>query len=224
MAVKTTLPKDGVWRVARGPDPLSAPGTQPLAEAGSIGNRFDSPDGSYDVLYFATKLQGCYGETLARFRPDPQLIELVKDEWEESGFMAIGAVPADWRQRRLAVQVTFPSSLPFLDVEALRTREHLQRELGGLLAFHGIKDLDVSIIRGGNRHITRYISQWAHSQIDEQGQPLYAGIRYLSRLNTKWECWAAFGRTDIHELTRHSIFKTDEELLRAARRFGLQVH
>lgn len=218
------VPKDGLWRVARGPDPLVVGASKASADAGDVGNRFDSPDGSYDVLYFGTTLAGCYGETLARFRPDPRLLAVVEADWREHGFMAVGAVPADWRQRRVVVQVALPGALPFLDVESLKTRQYLRRALGGFLADRTIKDLDVSVVRGGDRHVTRRISHWAHSQTDADGRPVFAGIRYLSRLNTDWECWAVFGRTDIHELARHSIFKTDENLLRVAERFGLRVH
>jgi hypothetical protein len=39
----------------------------------NTGNRFDSPTGAYGVRYFASDLDGCYGETLARFRADKKL-------------------------------------------------------------------------------------------------------------------------------------------------------
>lgn len=87
------VPKDGLWRVARGPDPLVVGGSKASADAGDVGNRFDSPDGSYDVLYFGTTLAGCYGETLARFRPDPRLLAVVEADWREHGFMAVGQCP-----------------------------------------------------------------------------------------------------------------------------------
>ncbi len=62
-------PSNGVWRVGRSPDPLAFSG--PLApselDQPTTGNRFDSPTGAYRALYFATQLEGCYGETLARF-------------------------------------------------------------------------------------------------------------------------------------------------------------
>lgn len=62
---------DGVWRVGRAPDPLALPDPVPrsLPDKPGLGNRFDSPAGTYRTLYFSTTLAGCYGETLARFRP-----------------------------------------------------------------------------------------------------------------------------------------------------------
>ena len=68
-------PSGGVWRIGRAPDPLSASGPLRRSELDSpkTGNRFDSPFGAYRVRYFASRLEGCYGETLARFRPDVTL-------------------------------------------------------------------------------------------------------------------------------------------------------
>jgi hypothetical protein len=218
----------GVWRVGRSPDPLAL--SDPLSpselDEPHTGNRFDSPTGAYRTLYFATDLAGCYGETLARFRPDTALIELLKDEWEERGWMNLGEVPAAWRQRRLAVRARFlatgrfASGVRFLDVEARQTREALKIELAGLLSYWGHEELDVSTVRGGDRRVTRLISQWAYDQSDSAGRPLYAGIRYLSRLDTEWECWAVFEDVEIEELERQCELTppSDVSLLNTASR------
>jgi hypothetical protein len=68
-------PPDGVWRVGREPDLLCASVSSESSQLGqpNTGNRFDSPTGAYGVRYFATELDGCYGETLARFRADKKL-------------------------------------------------------------------------------------------------------------------------------------------------------
>ena len=97
-------------------DPPSSP--SPSAVSPTTGNRFDSALGSYGVCYFGTDLLACYGETLARFRPDLGLAAIASEE----GFMGIGEVPADWRFRRLAAQVRFIETperprLQFLDIE-----------------------------------------------------------------------------------------------------------
>jgi RES domain len=224
-------PRDGVWRVGRSPDPLAL--TDPLSpselDEPYTGNRFDSPTGAYRTLYFATDLAGCYGETLARFRPDTDLIELLKGEWEERGWMNLGDVPAAWRQRRLAVQARFvptgrfANGVRFLDVEARQTRETLKVELAGLLSYWGHKELDVSTVRGGDRRVTRLISQWAYDQSDSAGFPVYAGVRYLSRLDSGWECWAVFEDVEIEELERHSILQTDSKLRTVADSYGLTI-
>jgi hypothetical protein len=158
------------------------------------------------------------------------LIELLKDEWEERGWMNLGDVPAAWRQRRLAVRAKFVTTgrfahgVRFLDVEARQTREVLKVELAGLLSYWGHEELDVSTVRGGDRRVTRLISQWAYDQSDSDGEPLYAGIRYLSRLDSAWECWAVFEDVEIEELERQSILRTDTKLRRVADDYGLTIY
>jgi hypothetical protein len=158
------------------------------------------------------------------------MLVLIGDDWADGGFMRVGDVPADWRQRRLAVHVTFPAQdafahgVQFLDVEALETREHLRGELGPVLAFYGFTDLDVATVRGGDRRITRWIGQWAYDQRNQAGTARFAGIRYLSRLNTDWECWAVFDDVPIVEINRRPILRTDEALLRVAKSYGLTAH
>ena len=133
-------PKSGLWRVGRSPDPLrfSDPLDPELLESRATGNRFDSPTGDYRVCYFATTLDGCFGETLSRFRADPGLSSIA----DEEEFMALGEVPADWRHRRLAVRVvptpsdTVPA-IRLLDVESAETRAVLREELG-------VKDHEIS--------------------------------------------------------------------------------
>jgi hypothetical protein len=93
-----------------------------------------------------------------------------------------------------------------------------------LLKFYGYSDLDVPVVRGHDRRITRYISQWTYEQLDEDERPMYAGIRYLSRLNSDWECWAVFDHVAIEELTRHAILPQDEALTRIAKLYGLTVY
>jgi hypothetical protein len=228
-------PQAGVWRVGREPDLLSASLSSNSSELGkpNTGNRFDSPTGAYGVRYFATELDGCYGETLARFRADKKLAKVIGDEWSELGFMNVGDIPADWRQRRGAVRVCFPdeganatfsTGVRFLDIESVQTREALLPDFEPLLKFYGYPDLDVAVVRGHDRRITRYISQWTYEQRDEDDRPLYAGIRYLSRLNSDWECWAVFDYVGIEELTRRPILAHDEALKRIAKLYGLTVY
>lgn len=233
MAIEAVAaPDEGVWRIGRAPDPLATapPLSSSLLDKPSTGNRFDSPTGAYRVLYFATTLDGCFGETLARFRPDPRIRRLVAEEWSELGFMRVGDVPADWRQRRIAVHASFPAEdrfaegVHFLDVESIETREVLRDELAPLLAFYGFSDLDVPTVRGGDRRITRWIGQWAYDQMADDGSPRFAGIRYLSRLNTSWECWAVFDDVPIVERNRRPILRSDEAFVRVSKLYRLAPH
>jgi hypothetical protein len=220
------VPDDGVWRVARGPDPYETrpPLTGVELDAPRAGNRFDSPLGSYSVLYFCTQLTGCFGEVLARFRPDLRLIAILKNEWSDLGFMPGGELNADWRRSRLAVRaLPADDQAVFLDIEAIRTREALMRPLAPILTAYGASDLDVATVRSGDRRITRWVSWWAWSQLNDDGAPRYAGIRYLSRLNSDWECWAIFDRVPTRELERDAIPETMPEMQEIARLFKLRV-
>lgn len=220
-------PTRGLWRIGRSSDPLR-PSYLPSGGvgSGSAGNRFDSPDGSFGVVYFASRIEACFAETLIRFRPAPHLLRLVEGDWHERGFMDIGAVPADWRSQRLAVRARVESSARFLNVEAVATHRHLERALGDELEGLGYTTgLDVAAVRGSDRVLTRRISHWAFNQIRRDGSRRYAGIRYLSRLGNRWECWAVFqpGPTLVIEEAR-PIFSGDADLRRIGRLYELTVH
>lgn len=219
-------PPGGLWRLGRDSDPLR-PSFLPPGGVGSgtAGNRFDSPDGSYGVIYFATRLEACFAETLIRFRPAPRLLRLVEREWADLGAMDVGMVPADWRAQRLAVHVAVAPSARFLDIESAATHRRLEHALADELGPLGYDGLDVASVRGPDRVLTRRISHWTFNQIGRDGSRRFAGIRYLSRLANRWECWAAFvPGADIAIDAAHSILRGDDDLLRVARMYGLTVH
>lgn len=157
-------------------------------------------------------------------RPDPRLVALVRDDWADLEYMTPSAVPADWRTKRLAVQARVMQPTLFLDVEDPRTHRLLEPAMAGLLIRVGQPDLDIAAVRGGDRRLTRWISHWAWSQVDPSGRPRYAGIRYLSRLNSEWECWAVFDHVRLHEIQRRPILRSMPELRATATHFGLVVH
>ncbi|HKO74761.1 MAG TPA: hypothetical protein VJU01_05570, partial [Gaiellaceae bacterium] len=130
----------------------------------------------------------------------------------------------NWRHRRLAVRARTAEAVPFLDVESVRTRQALTKPLSSVLAIYGAADLDVSVIRGGDRRITRAVSLWAWVQVNDDGTPRFGGIRYLSRLNTAWECWGIFDRVPTVELERRSIQRAMPELQEVANLYSLTVY
>lgn len=217
-------PEKGLWRVARGdPFALREPPARLSGSAADprIGNRFDSALGNFRVWYFATELEGCYGETLAALRPDPVVLAAI--DGEDDCFFPLGEIAADWRQRRIAVRASFPEKRPFLDVEAVSTRAILRDQLPWLLAELGLDDIDVSAIRSKDRRLTRWIAQWTWHQRHETGPPPFAGIRFCSRLNTEWECWAVFEDVLPTERERKSILPQDPALQRVADLYKLQI-
>lgn len=212
-------PPPRLYRVARSDNPLRFsqidPADVPLPGAG---NRFDVPgDG---VLYCATQPAGCYAETLARFRPSAAVRAAVQDE--DPHFMVCGGVPADWRARRLKVTAETVDALPFLDVEDERTHDFLTTELAREMAALSVPLIDVSIIRGPKRLITRAVSAWAYSAPDDEGNFIYSGIRYMSRLGDH-ECWAIFEGTDVREIARDTIARNDPDIQAVAQNWELNV-
>ena len=217
-------PVDGVWRVGRGPDPLAPHLPDPdTLRTSRLGNRFDSPNADYPVLYFSSTLEGCFAETLSRLRPSPSLAKLVRDEWLAMGFMEVGAVPAEWWQRRSAARVLLDEDYLYLDVESAETIAYLRTELALGLSSLGYSDLDLGMICGPDRRVTRLISNWAFEQADE-GEPLYGGIRYKSRLGDQWECWAIFEDAITAEVERRSVHPSMAALQSIASLFELQLH
>jgi hypothetical protein len=222
--VRRTPPRAGLWRVARG-EPLALREPSPPLRGGAAdrgtGNRFDSALGDFRVLYFATLLEGCYGETLAALRPDPAVSSAV--DGDDDCLMPLGEIAADWRQRRQAVRATLPEERPFLDVEAAATRAVLRDKLPWLLALLNLDDIDVSAIRSRDRRLTRWIAQWTWLKRNELGMPNFAGVRFFSRLNTDWECWAVFEDVSLEEQERKSILRQDEALARVAELYKLEI-
>jgi hypothetical protein len=210
-------PRDGLWRVARGDHPLAS-----LPSGGA--NRFDPLTIDAGVLYFGTDLVACFGETLARLRPSLAILSVVEDEWRELGFMDSGMVAADWCLRRSVVHVRLPTDARFLDVESAVTHQFLRKELALGLSSLGLDDLDVATVRGPDRRVTQLIADWAY-MADEDGEPLYAGIRYESRIRSGWECWALFDDEDLELEVLETLPVTPDmpALQEVARLFGLRV-
>ncbi len=179
-------PVDGLWRIGRAEAPLASSRVsgEQLGRPGA-GHRFDAVD--HGTRYFASTLEACFGEILATHRPTPALAHLVADDWQQSRWLAPARLPADWRARRVTVHIAGVADLParpFLDAEAAATHQVLRLALADQLAELGHRDLDVAAIRGPDRRLTRLVASWAWAQRDRNGQPRYAGLRYLSRLNT----------------------------------------
>ncbi len=52
---------------------------------------------------------------------------------------------------------------------------------------------------------------------------MLAGIRYVSRLDSRWECWAVFEDVEFDSVSPRPIYREDEALLRVANQFGVRV-
>ena len=176
----------------------------------------DSP-----VLYGATTPEGAFAETVAGFRPSATLIAAFTAAGA-TPLPTLGVVPADWRLSRRLRRFSTEGALPFVDIEAPATHTYLIQQASGLLAARGPSTLDVSQVRGPSRTLTRGLSSWFYSRTDEHGQPLYAGIRYVSRLGDH-ECWAVFDGTDVALHSSEPITAGHHALHAVATVYGLTI-
>ncbi|MGW2397257.1 RES domain-containing protein [Kitasatospora sp. NPDC001664] len=215
------MPKQGVWRVAPLADPLRPSRISESQFDQPGGNRFDIL--GCGILYFSTTLQGCFAETIARFRVSAKMRAMVADEWRQRGFMEAGSVSAEWRDRRCAVRVTADHRAQFLDVESARTHDYLTTELAEQLAALKIDYLDVPVVRGPDRRVTRQMCAWARRVHSLPGGPAFGGVRYISRLGD-WECWAVFEDTGLVEAERIDIPVATPELVEIAQLYDLTIH
>lgn len=228
MIVEVYPPQSGIWHVGR--DVEEDLTYRPVDRADDAnprgGNRYDSYSGNYGTLYFATDLNVCYCETLARLRPNPNLAGLVRDEWESSHKMGPGSLPADWRHTRVESRVLPVSPLPFADVanaETIATFNADRSLMAGLARFDVI-EIDLGNLAGKDRRVTRYIAEFLADARDGENLPKYSGIRYLSRLGEGFECWGLFEGTQFELVERRSIEKNSTELLHVAGLYGLTIH
>lgn len=211
---------DTVYRIGRTSDPRRFSEIRPQdAALPHAGNRYDVPGGA--VLYAATEVKACFAETLARYRPTPKMRDLLKDETD---FVICGGVPRDWRLRRTIASVSTSQALPFFDVDAPETHEFLSEKLAPQLVALGYEqNLDISDIRNSDRRLSRLIALEAYNAVDDDGVPLYSGIRYTSRVADGWECWAIFDGTDTYITSQRSIEHNDPDMTAIASLWGLRV-
>ena len=121
-----------------------------------------------------------------------------------------------------------PDGCVFLDVESLKTRQFLQSELALGLAALGMASLDVPEIRGKDRRVTSLIAQWAWNYTVELADGSHAypfcGIRYLSRVDSQWVCWAVFEDVHLDVIEALPVAHNTEPMLTIAATSGLTVH
>lgn len=215
------FPVEPVYRIARTNGMLVGSRIRERDSRTQAGHRFDLVDSG--VIYCATQLQGSFAEVLSPFRKTPST-RIHIDQNVDSGLMNLGGIPADWRERRSIFLIDCVEPLPFLDIENPKTLSFFDHELVKELFEIGINfPLDISLIRGSNRRLTRAISVWAANQMDEDGESLYSGIRYKSRLGD-WECWAIFEETEVKIVRIQEIKRANPDLLAVADLYQLTIH
>jgi RES domain-containing protein len=191
--VKQAEVPEYVYRVGRRPDPWAWPDWAHAGRDGTFGNRYDDPGAVYRVLYASSERAGTFLETLARFRPDPEVVaelrKIVGQPGEEEP-IAAGVVPADWLANRCMGVGRLAGR--YVEIGAAETLAQLRFALAARLVHHRIADLDAAAIRlSVPRRFTQEVSRHLFEMTDA-GQRRWDGIAYLSRLGDDMHNWALF--------------------------------
>lgn len=234
-------PQDHIFRVARGRDPFGAPPWEKALEDGTFGNRFDDPSGRwgrgpsdrYRVIYCASKLVTAFAEVISRFRPSLPTLAAIDHEVTDADEEPLEHIERQqviidqrWQERRRVGKTLLDPTLRFVDMAAAETIAYMRYALAPQAKMLGLDDVDLSIVTGPNRHLTQEASRHIYESTDDDGNALYAGIRYISRLGANWECWALFhDRIEgLHTPSPPENIHCDtESLVRAAEIYGCHV-
>jgi hypothetical protein len=242
--VSIPSPDCDIYRLARGRDPFVPPNWDYAKGDGTFGNRFDDPTASkgkpperrFRAIYCATQRVAPFGETLARFRVSLSLLVALDgidddEPIEEALAGAIdpedrsrGLVSADWRLKRRISHTMLDDGLSFVDIGDHDSMQYLRSELAPLAITYTIGDIDLSALTGQQRPFTQYCARHIYDLTDGLGDSRFAGIRYVSRLDAKWECWAIFDDRFKHTPGfPDNIAPDDPDLLAIAKSFRLTI-
>jgi RES domain len=177
-------PSTPVFRIGRRPSPWLPPDWTFAHDDGTFGNRFDDPQAYYRVLYASSQRVSCFIETLARFRPDLQLVAELAEIEGDDDFVAVGTVPSSWLDSRIMGKATVSGR--FADIYSNGWVAILRRELASDALALGLDDIDVSVLQQAT---PRIITQKASRMIYQND---YDGIFYRSRYGHDLDNWAIF--------------------------------
>jgi len=216
-------PDVSVYRLGRQPDPWAWPDWAYAGADGTFGNRYDDPRASYRVIYACSQRLGAFVETLARFRPDLELVaeleEIDGDEEPPPG------LPRAWLHSRAIGEATLTGR--FVDVGDARSLATIRTELAAGAIHHRLDEIDAAVIRlRAPREFTQTISRHIYEQTDDHGT--FAGICYRSRLGDQFINWAIFeplpgAGYPLTNMRSAAIAPDDVDLIEALRLLGLQL-
>jgi len=133
-------------------------------------------------------------------------------------------IPGGWSVVRRLGATILSSRLLFVDAGDARTLRVLRSALAPIAAALELSDIDLGVVTGSARLLTQEVAHFIFEQYDRAGRPRYAGIRYFSRLDQTWECWAVFEDRLHHQVTRvDAIGARSPGLREAALVLGLRV-
>lgn len=171
------------------------------ADHGRFDGRWDDPDGIWRTLYVGSSLLACYLELLARFRPDPVLVNelaVIDDEDNADETVPAGLLPRSWCTNRLVSASDMAGCFAMLGShESLPT---LRQQFWRHAKRAGLADFDAAAIRIGEpRELTQAISSWVYRLVTPDGEPL-SGIQFHSRHGDGLLLWAIYERDHTSEV------------------------
>ncbi|MDB5059414.1 MAG: hypothetical protein JWO59_2886 [Chloroflexi bacterium] len=179
------------------------------------------------MIYCASRREGAFGETIARFRPDLTLLARLKeitDSTPDNLEQEMGKIPADWRSKRTIGVASLDSSLLCVDLATGESIQYFREVLAPIGVRLGLPDIDLSTFTTSKRPLTQAAARHIYELKDQQGNPQFDGIRYISRLNSEWECWAFFdARIRFSTVNVENILANDSALRSVARLFKLTI-
>jgi hypothetical protein len=109
------------------------------------------------------------------------------------------------------------------DFASAETFQILTEELAPLLVRFGLTEFDLSLITSRRRRVTQEAARYVY-ELAGSGQ-VFAGVRYLSRLNPAWELWAVFHDRMVHspEELSETVREDDPGLVEAASVLGIEI-
>ncbi|TFC80789.1 RES domain-containing protein [Cryobacterium cheniae] len=188
-----------VWRIGYGPAPWN---WVDWAHAinGRFNGRWDSLDSAYRTIYAGSSLFACLVEVLARFRPDPILETdmggIRVDEADASLYASVpvGTVDESWLSVRQASRANLSGR--YCDVADSATIAALRPTFGALAVGFGLADFDSSALQNSEpRELTQRVGREIYEMSNDDGQPLFDGVRFLSRHGNDLELWTIFERS-----------------------------
>ncbi len=136
-------PDGPLYRLGRQPDPWAWPDWSYAGPDGTFGNRYDDPQASYRVLYTSSQRIGTFLETLARFRPDLEVLaELEQIEGDDE---PSPRVPHAWLDNRLLGEATVEGQ--FVDVGDTTSLATIRSALAASAIRCGLDEIDAATIR-----------------------------------------------------------------------------
>lgn len=214
-ALEFRIPSGPLHRIGRWPDPWQPPDWAHAHSDGTFGNRFDDPQAYYRVIYASSHREGCFLETLARFRPDLTLLAELAEIDGADDFTPLGTVPSSWLATRLIG--TAEAQGQYADIYAPEWIALLRRELASTAVALGLSEIDASILQAGR---PRQLTQEASLVVFRHG---FDGIFYRSRYGHSIENWAIFEPFPLRNTTAASIVAGDPDLHAALRILGLTM-